>query len=261
MNRLLALVMVAVTGMLMPPRPAEAACIKPPAVAHRFGTERYPENTREGERWAMDVAGARWLETDVQFDRLDTPFILHDETLDRMTNFSGPVADHDLSTDRAAGLRVNGGYYVPTLYEVLVEVVSRSGVQMQIELKTRPTAVQMAKFLARLDWTNTRSRVVITSFDVSTIDVVKAAAPDLRVGLLSDLGWQDPSTITPHTHIYSKHQWAITADRLKQWRSSGLTVFSWTPDDVATWKRMASYGTLAGVVTNKPNAYRLTSVC
>lgn len=261
MNRLLVLAMVAVTGVLMPPRPAYATCVKPPAVAHRFGTERYPENSREAERWATDVAGARWLETDVQFDNTNTPFILHDETLDRTTNFSGAIATHNLSTDRTAGLRIDGGYYVPTLYEVLVDVAARPGVQIQLELKTRPTAVQMSKFLARLDWTETRSRVVVTSFDLSTLDAVKIAAPDLRRGLLSGLGWEEPSTIAAHTSIYSKHQWAITTDRLRLWRAGGLTVFAWTPDDVATWKRMASYGSIAGVVTNKPNAYRLTTVC
>ena len=209
----------------------------------------------------MNVAGVQWLETDVQFDNTDTPFILHDETLDRTTNFSGPVAAHNLSTDRTAGLRIDGGYYVPTLYEVLMDVAARPGVQIQLELKTIPTLEQMSKFLARLDWTGTRSQVVVTSFYLSTLDAIKAVAPDLRTGLLSALGWETPDMISAHTLIYSKHQWAITADRLRQWRAGGLTVFTWTPDDLATWKRMASYGSLAGVVTNKPNAYRLAAAC
>ena len=247
--------------VLVSPSPAAAACSKPLAIAHRFGTERYPENTRQAERWAADVAGARWLETDVQFDRTDTPFVLHDETLDRMTNFTGAVADHDLSADRAAGLRVDGGYILPTMYEVLTDLVARPGVQMQIEIKTNPTPTQLAKFLARMDWTGTRSRVVVTSFDPATLDLVKAAAPDLRRALIDDLGWQDPATITPHAGIYSKHFWSVTLDRERLWTAAGLQLTAWTPDTLADWKRMASYGGIYGVVTNKPNAYRLASLC
>lgn len=237
------------------------SCARPAAIAHRGGTEKYPENTRQAFRWATDVAGAKWWETDIQFDATETPFILHDDTLDRTTNGTGPVSAVDLSAARTHGLRVDGGYTVPSLYEVLSDAAARPGVQVQAELKTVPTPAQLAKVLARLNWTGMRSRVVLTSFDPAALDVVKAQAPDVRRALISALGDQDPATITTHGQIYSKHQWAVTADRLARWRAAGLQVTVWTPDDPAAWRRMASYGAVYGIITDKPNAYRLAAVC
>jgi glycerophosphoryl diester phosphodiesterase len=246
----------------VPASPAQAACVKPAVIAHRGGVERYPENTRQAFRWASDTAKARWWELDVRFDKQGTPFVIHDATLDRTTNRTGTVAGQDLSALRAQGLRIDGGYLLPSWYEVLTDVAARPGVQVQAELKVHPTTAQLRAFLARLDWTGTRNRVVVTSFDPATLDDVKAAAPDLRRALIAELGWQDPATITPHAGIYSKHYWAVTAARLTAWRAAGLEVDAWTPDAVTDWRRMASYGgAVAGVVTNKPNAYRLAALC
>jgi glycerophosphoryl diester phosphodiesterase len=255
-----------VTGTPAPPGAlvrAAVTCVKPVGIAHRFGTERYPENTRQALRWATDTARARWLETDVQFDKVGTPFVIHDPTLDRTTNRTGPVAAQNLSALRAGGLRIDGGYLLPSWYEVLTDLQARPGVQMQAELKVRPTPAQLAKFLARLDWTGTRAQVVVTSFDPATLDLVKAAAPTLRRALIAELGWQDPAAITPHATTYSKHVWAITQARLVAWKAGGVTeVDAWTPDGPADWRRMASYGGLVtAVVTNKPNAYRLAGLC
>lgn len=243
------------------PAPALAACAKPPAIAHRGGTEAFPENTREAFRWASDTAKAAWWETDVQFDVTDVPYILHDPTLDRMTNGTGPVSEHDLAADRAAGLRVDGGYVVPSLYELLTDAKGRA-VQVQVELKSAPSAVQLSRFLARLDWTGMRDRVVVTSFSTATLDAVRAAA-EVRTGLVAELGDQDPADVLPHAEVLAKHHWAVTAARLAKWRGAGLSVTTWTPDTVETWKRMAGYGpgVIAGVTTNKPNAYRLADVC
>lgn len=245
------------------PAVAVAACVKPPAVAHRGGTEKYPENTREAFRWATDTAKASWWETDIRFDAADVPFIVHDPTLDRTTNRTGAVADIDLSQARADGLRIDGGYLLPSLYELLKEASARPGVRVQLELKTVPTAAQLTKLWARLDWANVRDRVVILSFDPATLDTVNATPGAPPTVLLAELGDQDPTDVLPHATVYSKHHWAVTYARLTRWRDAGLTVYTWTVDDPATWQRMAGYGPagIAGVVTNKPNAYRLADVC
>lgn len=239
-----------------------AGCVKPTAVAHRFGTERHPENTISGAQWAMDTAHAAWLETDLQADAKGKLVIIHDSTLDRTTNRTGYVKATDMTAARAAGLRIDGGYYVPFLWEILNRVAARAGVQVQIEWKVRPTAAQLTEFLTELDRYGMRGRVVVTSFDPGTLDLVRARPNPLKTGLLANTGDQDPATITPHAQVYSKYHPSITWDRLKRWTGAGLEVDAWTIDDLAEWRRMAlEQGLVAKVVTDVPNRYRLTAVC
>lgn len=235
-----------------------ATCPAPiPVVAHRGGTERYVENTRNAFRYASSV-GATWWETDVRFDAAGTPFLMHDETIDRTTNGTGAVADQDLSAARAAGVRTNDGQVVPSLYEMLTDASSR-GARILLEIKSDPTPEQLAKVIARLDWTGMRTSVVVMSFEPAIIAKVRAAAPDLMVGLVEDPGYRPVSDLVAlEIGSYIKHYYSITADRMREW-SGPLDVYAWTVDDPTEWARMQWYrtepGRLDGVITNRPSAY------
>lgn len=65
---------------------------RPHFVAHRGYSLRYPENTILALSKAIDC-GASFIELDVQMTGDLIPVILHDETLDRTTDATGPVMD------------------------------------------------------------------------------------------------------------------------------------------------------------------------
>jgi glycerophosphoryl diester phosphodiesterase len=240
-------------GLLGVGEPATAACPSVPAVAHRGGTERYGENTRNAFRYATSIGVNRW-ELDVRFDATDTPFVIHDPTLDRTTNGTGDVTRQDLSAARRSGLRTDDGQYVPSLYEVLTDAAARVA-SVFVEIKVRPTRRQWANLLARLDWTSMRRRVVLMSFDADTVLEARAAAPDVRTGLVENPSYRPAAQVTRYGGHYVKHQNSITAARLAEW-SGPLAVYAWTVDDVAGWARMNRYAArLDGVITNRPAAY------
>lgn len=60
-------------------------------IAHRGGSQRWPENTREAFEGAYDL-GYRWIETDVHRSADGELVVFHDATLERTTNGSGPVS-------------------------------------------------------------------------------------------------------------------------------------------------------------------------
>jgi len=67
-------------------------------VAHRGCPLRFPENSLEGYRAAID-AGARFIETDVQFSADGTPVLFHDRNLMRICGRPGSIhetSDEDL---------------------------------------------------------------------------------------------------------------------------------------------------------------------
>jgi glycerophosphoryl diester phosphodiesterase len=105
----------------------------PVNLAHRGASARAPENTLEAFRLAVE-AGAGGLELDVHMTLDGEIVVIHDATVERTTDGSGPVAGMTLQELRRldAGYRFspdNGRTYpyrgtgvrVPTLGEVLVE--------------------------------------------------------------------------------------------------------------------------------------------
>ena len=59
-------------------------------IAHRGFSGKYPENTMLAFRKALET-GCDGIELDVHLSRDGVPVVIHDETLDRTTDASGPV--------------------------------------------------------------------------------------------------------------------------------------------------------------------------
>ncbi len=69
----------------------------PLLVAHRGGSKLAPENTMAAFRAAVDVWGADMLEMDVHLTRDGEVVVLHDATVDRTTDGTGPVRERTWS--------------------------------------------------------------------------------------------------------------------------------------------------------------------
>ena len=252
---------VALLATLSPPGPASAAvssirCVAPP-IAHRGDSARAPENTLPAYRTAWRAGVTRW-EMDLRFTAGDVPVLLHDPTVDRTTDGTGEVAGTSLAQLRSldAGSWFSpryAGVKVPTLHQVLRYGRTR-GATFLVELKTRPTATQMAAFLARLRWLGVLDRVRVTSFDEQTVLDVRAARPGLRTGISDYPNDRDPSSARQFGRGYMAHHEAVTADRVASMRARGVTVHPWPADTRRTWVRLARHGT-GPVVTNRPHAY------
>jgi glycerophosphoryl diester phosphodiesterase len=244
--------------------PASAAtCATPGPVAHRGGTERYVENTRNAFRQASN-SGVGFWETDVRFTSDDVPVIMHDETVDRTTDGTGAVAD--LTFAQIANLRTADGQPVPTLAEIMNDQ-SVDKAYMFVEPKVMPTEAQWAMFIAALTSQAGAGgpKPALESFDPAVLDQVAVRLPGYTRALDQSVGDADPADITPHASILLKHHDAITGARLTKWTGAGLRVYAWADpaagDDASEWARMATYrdssGKLlvSGFITGKPAAY------
>ena len=91
-------------------------------IAHRGASSYAPENTLAAFDLALEM-GVTHLELDVHATDDGRLVVIHDDTVDRTTNGSGPVAGHTLSSLMALdagswfGVRFTGER-VPTLDEV-----------------------------------------------------------------------------------------------------------------------------------------------
>ncbi|XP_040919029.1 glycerophosphodiester phosphodiesterase 1-like isoform X2 [Toxotes jaculatrix] len=135
-----------------PPVPADQAgrVLRPsapsggvPVVAHRGGSHDAPENTLAAIREASRN-GATGVELDLGFTADGVPVLMHDETVDRTTNGSGPVNKLQIvqlrRLDAAAHHRLKhkfSGEKVPTLQEA-VEECMRHQLTIFFDVKGQP---------------------------------------------------------------------------------------------------------------------------
>lgn len=110
--------------------------------AHRGWCGKYPENTMEAFRAALDL-GVDQLETDVRITKDGELVLIHDATLDRTTNGAGLVRDYTLKELKAldAGSSKDPAFWecrIPTLKELMELVKDHPTITLDIELKEYP---------------------------------------------------------------------------------------------------------------------------
>lgn len=148
----------------------------PRTIAHRGGSGIRPENTLVAFRHAHAL-GVRTMELDVHLTSDGVLVVHHDESLDRTTNGTGPIATCTLadlrSLDAAHRFEDEFGEFsfrgqgirIPTLEEVLLELADTSFV---IELK--PTGAPIAKAIRSfVDRHRVHERVCVAGFHEPTL--------------------------------------------------------------------------------------------
>ena len=111
--------------------------------AHRGFCEKYPENTMEAFRAALEL-GVDQIETDIRVTHDGELVLIHDATVDRTTNGTGKVCDKTLAELRTldAGSYMGEqfrGARIPTLREFMEYVKNHPTLTLDLELKEYPT--------------------------------------------------------------------------------------------------------------------------
>lgn len=139
----------------MRPRPGHPYLAGAPLLfAHRGGAALAPENTLEAFRRAVENWGADVLEMDVRLTRDGELVVIHDATVDRTTDGSGAVRDHDLRTlrrldagfsfeDAAGDTPFRGkGVEIPLFHDVLEAFPD---VRLNVDAKERDAAPALVR--------------------------------------------------------------------------------------------------------------------
>jgi glycerophosphoryl diester phosphodiesterase len=151
-------------------------------IGHRGARDIWPENSRQGFRNVLAL-GVHGVEFDVHPSADGTLFVIHDATLDRTTEGTGPVSAR--SSAELAATRLRGTEEgIPTLDEVL-DILGPSGLELHVELKA-DAAGQPYPGLERLVAEQLRrrglaARSVLTSFWLPVLKELRAAWGDGRL--------------------------------------------------------------------------------
>ena len=217
-------------------------------IGHRGAMGHAPENTLLSFKKALEL-GAACVEADV-YHVDGNLMVFHDDRLERTTNGSGYLLDHDFETLRA--LDAGDGERIPTLEELFEIVDLKAGVN--IELKGPHTVRPVCEFIAtqrQYGWRD--DLVLVSSFNHSRLEAVRRIDPRIRLGVLITGPPGDAAAVAAALDAYSVHLSLAFIDRafVADAHSLGLRVFVFTVNDPDDIRRMAALG-VDGVFTNYP---------
>ncbi len=233
---------------------APAFCSRTGTVGHRGAPKIAPENTVASLETAID-RGAQWVETDVQITKDGRPVMMHDTTVDRMTDGTGRI--DQLTAAEIAKLTVKGGGHVPTLEQVLASPKVRSS-RMLLEIKGSQTPESVAHALRLVAEAGMAERTMVQSFDEDVVRYAAASPYEFKVALLRSQLDADPvataRAFSLSAYAVSFKGLAAQPDTVNRLRAAGVETFVWTVDRDVDWQSATSWGVDA-VITNRPDEF------
>lgn len=251
------------------PRSSRVAASKSPATpsrralcyAHRGARAYLPENTVPAFALAFEL-GADGIECDVQRTSDGRLVIIHDGTVNRTTDGTGPVAGYTFAALRQldAGRARHIPATIPTLEETLDLVRGRAGL-LNLEIKGESvdesvgTARAVEPLLRDLD-DEMRARLLVSSFEHPAIAWLKDQLPWLRTGALyGEREWRGRDLIAPAISLRAEaiHPALslVTPELVRRAHETGLQVNVWTVNLDATIRRLMRLG-VDGIFSDYP---------
>jgi len=234
--------------------PGEAAFI----AGHRGDKTVAPENTLAALSLALNSA-ADYVETDVQLTADGVPVLMHDWTVDRTTNGTGPVWNY--TYDELSALDAGSwfgeefvGASVPTL-ESFLNLLRWSTKNAILELKGSWTESQVTLVADLIELNGVSDHVMIGSFDIMTLQALQRVNPSLPGMLIVRDIIGDPSDLAAASGAVAlvTSKAAITRDPelVQRVHDAGLGILIYTLNDSETWSDAVSLG-VDGIVTDRP---------
>ncbi len=230
--------------------------------AHRGASGYAPENTIESFELAVSQQ-ADGIELDVQLTKDGELVVIHDESVDRVSDGTGYVKDYTLAELKRLNVNRPHPEYakvqIPTLREVY-EAVKESGITVNVELKTGIFFYPgiCGKVLELAEELGMEDRVWYSSFNHMTLVSLKRMNPNVRTGVLYSDGWLNVAEYASRIQADALHPAFYNVQYpsfMKDAREHGLAVHPWTVNDRAALEYMAKEHVDA-VITNYPDRAR-----
>ena len=221
--------------------------------AHRGASEYAPENTLSSFYLGL-MQGANGIETDVQKTKDGVLVLFHDDTVDRVTDGHGKLADFTL--DDLKALKVTGnaphGFFDRILtFEEFLQKFSAYDLHFAIELKGPDVETESLSLIKKFGILH---KTTFTSFQFDYIKKIKALDPAARVGFLTALAdeAETEQLLTIGGEEMAPMAEIVTPEKMDYWRGKGLGVRAWGVKNTELMERMCQMG-VDGMTVNFPD--------
>ena len=224
-------------------------------IAHRGASSDAPENTLAAFDLAIQM-GVTHIELDVHCTLDGHVVVIHDETVNRTTNGSGPVTGHTLAALQRldAGSWFGGkfaGQRIPTFEEVLDRYQGRAHLHTEIKGQSAHLSQRTVDLVRR---SGMADQVTITSFQRTRLEEARAHAPELPRGWLvaevtdatiAQAHALELSQLCPRANV-------VTPELVRRLHTEGFVVRAWGVATEDQMRQVVQAGA-AGMTVNFPD--------
>jgi len=220
-------------------------------IGHRGASGYEPENTLASFQKAIELHVDQ-IELDVHLSADDELMVIHDETIDRVTDESGQVKE--FTVPELKRFRIDKKHDIPTLSEVLDLVDQKCGVNIEIKSfeATEKVVELIEEYVDEKRWNY--NQFIVSSFNWNALEQVYILNPSIRIAVLTetnlDLAVAFAETIlatavNPYFHL-------LTAENTAEIQTAGFLVFPWTVNETEDIKKMKSFN-VDGIISDFPD--------
>lgn len=222
------------------------------AVNHRGYNIVAPENTLAAFRMSKKM-GFEYVETDVRLTSDGVPVIIHNDTVDAVSNGTGAVAEMTLEQLKALDFgswksSEYAGEKIPT-FEEFILLCKRLGLKPYIEIKAEavPTDDDAKKLTDIVERYGMRNNVTWISYGLPALMRIKERYPYGRIGFIVDV--IDETAITNVTSLkadtndvfLSAHHTTVTAENVSLCVAANVPLEVWTVNEYCTLLTLDPY--------------------
>ncbi len=214
-------------------------------IGHRGARAYRPENTISSFAYAVEL-GANAVEFDIRRTRDGWIVVIHDETVDRVSDGTGLV--RELTLEDIRKLNVDGEK-IPTLREAL-EFLAGKVEKILVELKEAGYEEQV---LAEVERCGLTSDVILISFHQDALRNIRMLNPSIETGLIyvkhtnpiqAALSLRANYLVAFYKFVHKQH--------IDMTHRKGFKILVWTINDRREAEKYARMG-VDGVASDKPD--------
>jgi glycerophosphoryl diester phosphodiesterase len=220
-------------------------------IAHRGAKGYEPENTLQAFQKALDLY-ADGIELDVHLNADGHIIVMHDETIDKMTNGKGAINTFTLSELKS--FLIADKHQIPTLNEVFDLVDKKCFIN--VELKNADTAAKVVslieEYIAEKGWDY--AHFIVSSFDWNALQEVHNLNSYIQIGVLTEENLDTAvafAELIQAKAIHPDYQ-LLNADNVGKMQEKGFWVLPWTVNIEEDIQKVKSYN-VNGIISDFPD--------
>jgi glycerophosphoryl diester phosphodiesterase len=213
-------------------------------MGHRGAAAVEPENTLLSISCAIET-GVDAVEIDVRLTKDRTLVVIHDATVDRTTNGTGPVSSYELKEIKE--LDAGKGEAIPTLQEVIDVIDGKA--TLVVELKEEGTEQSVVELIEK---NKLEENVYVISFWHQLVKSAKSMNRRIKTGVLL-VGCPVDSCVATHVSadaLVMRYNF-VNKQFVEMAHEEGLKIFVWNIDDAHLLPPYAEMG-VDGIGSNDP---------
>lgn len=229
----------------------------PAMVAHRGLSSLYPENSLPAFEGALEH-GFYGYELDIHTTKDGEWVVIHDDTVDAMTDGSGDIESYTFdelqkfTLDGGNGIENYPGMKIPTLEESL-KYAAENDIVPFIEIK-KCDAELLPSLKQMLDEMKLSEKAVLISFDREYLEIYRQLDDKAQIMLLkgtpekADVDW----CVKYNAGLdFGQHSFYKTGSVMKYAKEKGVELGAWTVDNTAILDFLVFFYDVKFITTNK----------